>query len=112
MSAPRGSAVARRDSRLARTRRVSLLVAGGAAAASLGLGTAFAHAIPGHGPPATLSRPGPAAPAAQPGQRHAGQRHAGHRAGTGRRRQLRQPAQPPQPPPSTPAAPVVVSGGS
>lgn len=38
----------RRDERLARVRKLSLWITGGAAAASLGMGTAFAHAIPGH----------------------------------------------------------------
>jgi hypothetical protein len=36
-------AACRRDDRLARARRLTLWVAGGAAAASIGLGTAFAQ---------------------------------------------------------------------
>jgi hypothetical protein len=42
------SASRRRDARLGRIRKLSLWITGGAAAASLGMGTAFAHAIPGH----------------------------------------------------------------
>ncbi len=41
-------AAARRDERLARVRKLSLWITGGAAVATLGLGTAFAHALPGH----------------------------------------------------------------
>jgi hypothetical protein len=41
-------AVARRDSSLSRTRKLTLSILGSAAAATLGLGTAFAHALPGH----------------------------------------------------------------
>ncbi len=43
----------RRDERLARIRKLSLWITGGAAAASLGLGTAFAHELPGHTSAAT-----------------------------------------------------------
>ena len=45
-------AAARRDSQLLRIRKLSLWITGGAAAVSLGLGTAFAHALPGHSHPA------------------------------------------------------------
>src|SRR5580693_9520864 len=68
------TAAAHRDSKLLRIRKLSLWITGGAAAVSLGLGTAFAHALPGHthstgatarpaaaAPPARGSRPAPAA---------------------------------------------------
>jgi hypothetical protein len=58
MPQPADNAAQRRDQRLARTRRVSLAVAGGAAVASLGLGTAFAHDLPGHHAPAAGAQPG------------------------------------------------------
>src|SRR5215471_5107785 len=45
----------RRDERLAMVRKLTLWITGGAAAASLGLGTAFASAVPGHATPATGS---------------------------------------------------------
>jgi hypothetical protein len=48
MREPMHRAAARRDDRLATIRKLSLWITGGAAAASLGLGTAFAHAMPGH----------------------------------------------------------------
>ena len=111
-----GHAVRRRDERLRRTRRVSLWVAGGAAAASLGLGTAFAHALPGYrtaasGAPSTGTgqfqpgsgqvQPGPgrAAPSTAAPAGH----HHGHRQGL---------APPQQPPATTQAPPQTVSGGS
>lgn len=49
-------AVARRDSSLSRTRKLTLSILGSAAAATLGLGTAFAHALPGHSYTAAPSR--------------------------------------------------------
>jgi hypothetical protein len=58
-------AARQRDRRLARTRRASLWVASGAAAASLGLATAFAHDLPGHRSAASTP-PGAPAHAAQP----------------------------------------------
>lgn len=114
----------RRDERLARIRKLSLWITGGAAAASLGMGTAFAHAIPGHSvsargsstatgssasggssgtgsSAANGSTSGGAGPSSQPGTG----RHHHHR--------LAPPASAPAPAPSAaPAAPVVSSGGS
>jgi hypothetical protein len=55
MREPMHRAAARRDDRLAMIRKLSLWITGGAAAASLGLGMAFAHALPGHA--ATSSTP-------------------------------------------------------
>ena len=59
---PTHTALAERNRLLSRTRTISLGIAGGAALAALGLGTAFAHAIPGHHhPQASQAQP------AQPG---------------------------------------------
>jgi hypothetical protein len=93
----------RRDDRLAMVRKLTLWITGGAAAASLGLGTAFATAVPGHagtaGTSGTSSSTAPqhsgattTSPAAKP-------------AGS----QLSQPQQQPS---QTTAPPVVTSGGS
>jgi hypothetical protein len=65
---PADHSARRRDQALARTRRLSLWVAGGAATASMGLGTAFAHALPGHGAPAVSAQPGRTQPPAIPSQ--------------------------------------------
>ena len=120
MPEPAHSATARRDSRLIRIRTLSLWMAGGAVAASLGLGTAFAQALPGHArasvsraaaagptaaPPASTPVATPTAPAS-PGASHPVPAH---------HRKLAPPAQPPAsppPPPVNPAPPVVSSGGS
>jgi hypothetical protein len=48
MPHPAHGAAASRDSMLSRVRKLSLWITGGAAAASLGLGASFAHALPGH----------------------------------------------------------------
>jgi hypothetical protein len=45
---PHESAITRRDEHLARTRRLSLWIAGGATAASLGLAAALGVSLPGH----------------------------------------------------------------
>ncbi len=125
-----GHAVRRRDERLWRTRRVSLWVAGGAAAASLGLGTAFAHALPGHRTAAAGAQPAGAgqvqrgagqvqrgAGQVQRGagqvQRGAGQAAPSSAAAPARRHGHRQGLAPPQQPPATTQAPPqTVSGGS
>jgi hypothetical protein len=109
------SASRRRDSRLAQVRKLSLWITGGAAAVSLGLGTAFAHALPGHSS-ASTSPATPSRGAAAGGSPRAGGssvssgssklrvHHRGHK--------LARPQQPPKQPPAAPAAPVVKSGGS
>jgi hypothetical protein len=119
MRRPPELAVARRDDLLARTRRVSVLVAGAATAGSIGLATVLGLSIPGKaattGTPAPPS-PGPSqgtAPAAQhgtgthtrPGTRTASGPHANH----GKHANL---APPPQSPSSSSAPPVTSSGGS
>jgi hypothetical protein len=94
MPQPADHAAHRRDQRLARIRRVSRWVAGGAAAASLGLGTAFAHDLPGRHAPAADAQPGaPAGGIRQSPQPHAAPQRA-------------------QPPATTPAPAQTVSGGS
>ncbi len=107
----------RRDERLARIRKLSLWITGGAAAASLGLGTAFAHELPGHTSAAT-STAGTGATAGG-SQQPAGSVTSGtHPKSTARtaggrhhRRALARPAQAPTQPASTPAPPPVVSSG-
>ena len=117
-----GAAV-RRDRQLLRIRKLSLWIAGGAAAVSLGLGTAFAHALPGHSqaaaPPAGRQTGNPAGGAAT--SRAAGQsdraggsgHRQAHRLASHRRAQhrLAPPAHKPAPAPK-PTQPPVVSGGS
>jgi hypothetical protein len=118
-------ASARRDDRLARIRKLTLWISGGAAAASLGLGTAFALAVPGHAAssqPSTTggATPGAGSPAASgPGGGPAsagsassdtpsGGKHVRHH-----HHKLAQPQQEPQSQPvQTPSPPVVTSGGS
>jgi hypothetical protein len=116
MPVPGHTAAEHRGRLLGRVRAISLGIAGGAAVATLGIGTAFAHALPGHsaqpaGPPAAQpAAPGPAAPApptasspavpsSHPRAAQARHRHA----------RLAPPARPPAP--ATPT-PQVVSGGS
>jgi hypothetical protein len=109
----------RRDEGLARIRKISLWITGGAAFASLGLGTAFAHALPGHASAATSTggatvsgSPRTGAGAAQSGgPAQSGARTSGK---TGSRRHQHAPAKPaqaPQQPASNPAPPPVVSSG-
>jgi hypothetical protein len=102
------SAITRRDDRLARIRRLTLWITGGAAAASLGLGAAFAHTLPGHGGGAAGSPPGAHAPAAPRTLQHGGRKHLmdGHRP----QGSLAAPRQAPGPAPARPAP--VTSGGS
>jgi hypothetical protein len=104
MPLPAEDAARRRDLTLARTRRLSLWVAGSAAAAAIGLGMAFADALPGHHAPVASAQPGAGQPAATQsrGTPPASPRPAssGHL------------AQPSRPPATTPAQPQAVSGGS
>jgi hypothetical protein len=58
MRHPDHGAAARRDSKLHRIRKLTLWITGGAAAASLGLGAAFAHALPGHSHTTAGTAPG------------------------------------------------------
>lgn len=105
---PHESAITRRDEHLARTRKLSIWIAGGATAASLGMAAALGFALPGK--TATTS-------AQSPGQTNTGtSQGSGTSTGTGtaqrsghHHRRLSAPAQAPAP---APAQPVVTSGGS
>ncbi len=110
----------RRDEGLARIRKISLWITGGAAFASLGLGTAFAHALPGHARSATSTSggatvsgsPRTGAGAAQSGApAQSGARTSGKTGGRHHQHALAKPAQAPQQPASNPAPPPVVSSG-
>src|SRR5215469_5955377 len=115
-SARRHAAAARRDDRLARIRKLTLWVGSAAAAASLGLGTAFAHALPGHA--ATTPRTshtkatGGAALSSGPGQVSSPSAAPSASTSPGRRAHHHALSPPPQQPAPTQAAPVVSSGGS
>jgi hypothetical protein len=102
---PADQAARRRDQRLAQARRLTLCVAGGAAAASLGLGTAFAHALPGHRASATAAQRAGAPPQ---GTAPTGTQPTSQPASTPAS-PLQQPAQPPA---TTAAPPQTTSGGS
>jgi len=97
----------RRDERLALIRKLTLWVTGGAAAASLGLGAAFAHAVPGHAA-STPASSGSARQTSSAGTSHA----ASGGTGTTPHSQNSQLVQPQQQPTQTTAPPVVTSGGS
>jgi hypothetical protein len=120
MPPPADDAVSRRDETLLRTRRASRWITVAAVTAAVGFGTAFAHALPGHGPTAQAatspgragadaarrSVQGPGPSRHRPAASHHGRRHHG-------RHHLQPPASSPAPqPPSTPTPPPVVSGGS
>jgi hypothetical protein len=105
------TAITRRDNLLARTRGLSLLIAGTATAASVGLATVLGLSIPGKAA-TTTSPQSPAgshrAPApGAPGQHHS--RPGKHHSQPGRHRHLAPPAQPPS---KSTAPPVTSSGGS
>lgn len=109
MPFPAHGAAARRDSKLLRIRKLSLWITGGATAASITLGAAFAYALPGHSyssaPPTSSS-----GSSGTPGQRSpAAPVHA--TGGHSHRTRLAPPRQQPAPAP-TQTQPVVTSGGS
>jgi len=99
------TAIVRRDDLLARTRRLTLLVAGGASAASIGLATVLGLSIPGKAATTGSQTPTTQNPSASPspapgkhGTRHShGHRHL---------------APPTQPPSTSQAPPTTSSGGS
>lgn len=103
----------RRDERLARIRRLTLWITGGAAAASLGMGSAFAHALPGHAASASTSSGSTSTGAARTGTKATGSTGtaaaSSSQGGHHHRHRLAPPAQQPV---STPAPAVVSSGGS
>ncbi len=105
----------RRDERLALIRKLTVWITGGAAAASLALGVAFAAAIPGHasagtsGASATTSG-STGSDQAESGSAGTGSASSGSgNSGSGSSGQLAPPAQQPT---QTTAPPVVTSGGS
>jgi hypothetical protein len=109
------TAIARRDDLLARTRRLTLLVAGSACAASIGLATVLGLSIPGKA--ATTGTQAPTVPnpsnspaPGHPGRHSQGGRHGQHgtRSGHGHRRL----APPKQPPSTSTSPPATKSGGS
>ena len=101
---PHESAITRRDEHLARTRRLSVWIAGGASAASFGLAGALGFALPGHSVSSASSSH------ASSGSQGSGQ-GTGGRTGSARHHHRRL-APPAQPPGNTGAPPVVSSGGS
>lgn len=111
---PQNSAVTRRDEQLARTRRLTLWVAGGATAASFSLAAALGFALPGHTSTAAAQPAGrPGNPSGAAGRSSQGANSgtrpgSGHRGATGHRKL----APPHRPPAKTSAPPVVSSGGS
>ena len=100
---PQESAITRRDEHLAITRRLSVWVAGGATAASLGLAVALGFALPGH----TATSTAPAA-----GRSGSGSRQGGPSAGSGSAHHRRGLTPPRHAPANAVAPPVVSSGGS
>jgi hypothetical protein len=108
-------AAAHRDGKLHRVRRLTLAITGWAAAATLGLGAVFAHALPGHARstgPATNSGStatvGGTASSTRTNARSASAKNSTHH----KSKPLAAPTQAPAPAAPTPAAPVVSSGGS
>jgi hypothetical protein len=100
---PQESAITRRDEHLAITRRLSMWVAGGATAASLGLAGALGFALPGHTATSTTSA----------GQSGSGSRQgSGPSTGSGSAHHRRGLTPPKQAPANAAAPPVVSSGGS
>ncbi len=104
---PQESAIIRRDEHLARTRRLSTWIAGGATAASLGLAAALGFALPGH---AVTAGAKPASQSGAGSGQGSGSGHSGQGTRSGQHRRALAP--PTQPPASSSAPPVVSSGGS
>jgi len=108
-------AIARRDDLLVRTRSVSLLIAGGATAATIALATILGLSIPGKAATTTGTRaPSPAGAGQHPAPAPAGKHgtSAGARHGAKHRTKHSHLAPPTQPPSSSSAPPVTSSGGS
>jgi hypothetical protein len=130
---PHQNAVTRRDDNLARTRRLSAWIAGGATAASLGLAAALGYALPGHSYAATTPAGHTGSVTGQRGatggasrgqhsgggsgsegsgtQGSSGSTNSGTNSGTGNSGNGGL-TPPPQPPSHSAAPPVVSSGGS
>ena len=108
---PHESAITRRDEHLARTRRLSVWIAGGATAASFGLAAALGFALPGHTVTAgTQSAGQPSGSGQGSGSGGASGQGTGQRTRTAHHH--RRLAPPSQAPVNTGAPPVVSSGGS
>lgn len=95
----------RRDERLAMVRKLTLWITGGAAAASLGIGTAFASSVPGHAAGTTSTSSSSTA-------QHSGAASTSPATQKPAGTQPSQLSQPQQQPSRTTAPPVVTSGGS
>lgn len=107
---PHESAITRRDDHLARTRRLSIWIAGGATAASFGLATALGYALPGH---AVTTGSSSGQTSAGSGQGASGQGSGSGSSGQGSTGQGSSSVAPPaQAPAPSYAPPVVSSGGS
>ncbi len=104
---PHESAITRRDEHLARTRRLSIWIAGGASAASFGLAAALGFALPGH----SVSSGTTTHVSTGSGHSAAHGTGSGKRSGSARHHHRRL-APPAQPPGNTGAPPAVSSGGS
>ena len=105
---PHESAITRRDEHLARTRRLSIWIAGGASAASFGLAGALAFALPGH----SVSSGSTTHASTGSGQSAPQGTGSGQGSGSARHHHHRRLAPPAQAPGNSGAPPVVSSGGS
>jgi len=103
---PQENAITRRNEHLARTRRLSIWIAGAATAASVGLAAALGFALPGH----AASSGAPPSSGAGANQNSGGAGGSG--GSTGSAGQHRKLAPPQQAPSNSGAPPVVSSGGS
>ncbi|HEX9519435.1 MAG TPA: hypothetical protein VF940_25060 [Streptosporangiaceae bacterium] len=103
---PHENAITRRDEHLARTRRLSIWIAGGATAASVGLAAALGFALPGHAASSGATRSSGGGSGQNSG------RATGSGGSSGSAGQHRKLAPPRQAPGNSAAPPVVSSGGS
>jgi hypothetical protein len=113
MAGPHRTAhIRHRNRMLARTRRLTAWVTGGAIAAAVGLGVGFAHALPGHAAPSTGAQTALRSAGSQQVQQPA--RHTQHSVAqhSHHAHRVRHLAAPSSKPKSTPAPPVVSTGGS
>ncbi len=106
---PHDSAIARRDEQLARTRRLTVWIAGGTTAASFALAAALGFALPGHaassGSPASHAGAGRSTGSSGTSGGHSSGRHSPAR----QHRKLSPPRHKPR---NSGAPPAVSSGGS
>jgi hypothetical protein len=105
----------RRDERLAMIRKLTLWISGGAAAASLALGVAFANAVPGHAvsTPTTTGSGASSTSGTSPGGSAKSTNSAGASSGSSQPGQNQSRlSQPRQQPAHTTGPPAVTSGGS